>query len=302
LSVKPYKPSGIVPTNGLLTLFARVVIAAVIAGGFLWFMNYVFRFYLVAIFPMIAGGILILGVMSGIQSGKIRNPLVAGLIGALGTVFAFGLSHYLAYEVSFKNTARAAYASQGPTPTPTELQILTDAYLNKQVNSEGFVGFLKLEAEQGFTTTTLGSSVGTESKGGSAWFSFILEVLIAGFIVTLMGAHAAREPFDERTQTWFGQSIYLGGAAGDDGTALADALKGGAFEQAGGFVRPARVELGLPRVELHAKLSPDANAEHAVLEVKALTPGEKQNTHSTKTLITGLITREELMRLKPQTV
>jgi hypothetical protein len=263
-------------------------------------MNHVVGFYLVAIFPMIAGVILLFGVMSGVQSGKIRNPLVAGLIGVLGAVFAFGLSHYLAYEISFKNMARAAYSSQGPTPTPAELQILTDAYLNKETNSEGFIGFLKLEAKQGFTTTSLGSSIGTESKGESAWLSFILEVVIAGFVVSLMGAHAAREPFDERTQTWFGPSVYLGGAGGDDGTALAEALKSGAFEQAGSLVRPERVELGLPRVELHARLSPDANADEAVLEVKALTPGEKQNTSSTKTLITGLVTREELMRLKPQ--
>jgi hypothetical protein len=298
--VKPYKPSGIVSRQGLLILLGRAGIAVVVAGGFLWFTYHVVRFYLDPIFPFIAGAIVGYGVISGVRVGKVRNPALASLIAVLGTVLAFGLSHYLAYEVSFKNTAREAFASQGPKPTSTELQILTDAYLNKEVGSEGFIGYLKLEAKQGFTVAPLGSSIGTSYKGVWAWFQLLFELVLIGFFVMRFSATEARDYFDEKTQTWFGRSLYLGGAGGVDGTAMANALKAGAFDGAAAFIRPQRAELGLPRVELHARLSPDENADQAVLEVKSVAPGERKNTYSTKPMFSGLVTREELLRLKPQ--
>lgn len=194
----------------------------------------------------------------------------------------------------------AVTAQTTASVSDAEVQQFAEDYLRDEVKDTGFMGFLKLEAKQGISITRSSSSSGIELKDGWAWGYFIIEGLIIAGIAALMGSGAAREPFDERANAWFGSSVYLGGAGGEQGEAFVSALKGGAFEQAGSLVRPERAELGLPRVELHARLSPDANADEAVLEVKAVKPGKKKNEEATETLMTGLITREELMRLKPQ--
>ncbi len=300
--MKTYKPSGIAPLRGILIALAFAGVAGLIAGGLLWFMDHKIGLYLIILFPAVAGFIVAFATSGGVDTGKIRNPLVAGLIGLLGGVLALGVYHYLSYEISFKDSVKEALAQQSKAQvSSTDVQKFSDEYLRGEVNDTGFVGFLKDEAKQGISITRSSSSSGIELKDGWAWGYFVIEGLIIAGLGIMMSSSSASEPFDERANAWFGKSIYLGGAGGDQSEAFVSALKGGSFEQAGSLVRPERAELGLPRVELHARLSPDANADEAVLEVKAVKPGSKKDTEATETLMTGLISREELMRLKPAT-
>jgi hypothetical protein len=300
--MKPYRPSGIVPIPGLLTLLLVTAIAGLIVGGLLWFSDNRIGFYLIILFPIIAGYIVGTAGCRGIRIGKIRNPLVAGLIGVLGAVLVGGVYHYLGYELSFKEEVRQALIRQSPTASfsTEDVQKFTNEFVRSQVNDTGFVGFLKLEAKEGITITRSSSSSGIALKDALAWGYFVFEILIIAVLAAIMMSKAAREPFDERANTWFRDAMYLGGAEGDDGANLVSALKSGAFEQAGRLVRPESAELGAPRVELHARLSPDANASEAVLEVKSVT-ANKKNEESMRTLMVGMVTREELLRLKAVT-
>ena len=301
--MKPYRPSGTVPPPGLLILIVVTAIAGLIAGGLLWFADKRIGFYLIVLFPIIAGLIVGFAGSTGARMGKIRNPLVAGLIGLLGGVLAGGAYHYLSFEMSFKSDVRDAIIQQSPSASfsPADIQQFTDEFLRSEVNDTGFVGFLKLEAKEGITITRSSRNSGIALKDGWAWGYFIVEMLIIAGLAAIMTSSAAGEPFDERANTWFRDAVYLGGAGGDDAATLASALQSGSFEQAGGLVRPERAELGLPRVELHARLSPDANADEAVLEVKSVTSVKKKNEESIQTLMTGMVTREELLRLKTAT-
>ena len=303
--MKPYRPSGIAPIPGVLVAIAFALVSGLIAGGLLWVADHKIGIYLIILFPAVAGFIVGLATASGTRRGKLRNPLLAGLIGLLGGAFAAGTYHFLSYEVSFKESVRDALNSQNaasaPAPTALEIQQFTDAYLTDEVKDKGFMGFLKLEAKEGISITRSSSSSGIELKNGWAWGYFAIEALIMAGLGAMLASSAAGEPFDERANAWYGEPVYLGGAAGDDGTALADALKGGAFERAGGLVQPGRAELGVPRVELLARLSPDKDASEAVLEVKAVKPGRRKNEEASETLVTGLVTHEELIRLRPAT-
>ncbi len=306
--MKPYRPSGIAPIPGVLVAIAFALISGLIAGGLLWAADHKIGIYLIILFPAVAGFIVGLATASGTRRGKLRNPLLAGLIGLLGGLFAAGVYHFLSYEVSFKESVRDALNSQNaqnaasaPAPTALEIQQFTDAYLTDEVKDKGFAGYLKLEAKEGISITRSSSSSGIELKNGWAWGYFAIEALIMAGLGAMLASSAAGEPFDERANAWYGEPVYLGGAAGEAGTALANALKGGAFERAGGLVQPGRAELGLPRVELLARLSPDKDASEAVLEVKAVKPGKKKNEEASETLVTGLVTRDELIRLRPAT-
>jgi hypothetical protein len=300
--MKPYRPSNIVPLPGLLILLLLTAIAGLIVGGLLWFVDNRIGLYLIILFPIIAGFIVGTAGTRGVGMGKIRNPLVAGLIGLLGGVLVGGVYHYLGYELSFKEEVRQAIIQQSPTATfsPQDVQNFTDEFLRSEVNDTGFVGFLKLEAKEGITITRSSSSSGIALKDAWAWGYFVFEILVIAVLAAIMMSNAAREPFDERANTWFRDAVYLGGAGGDDGTNLVSALQNGAFEQAGRLVRPESTELGVPRVELHARLSPDANASEAVLEVKSVT-ANRRNEVSMRTLMVGMVTREELLRLKAAT-
>lgn len=298
--MKPYRPSGIAPIPGVLLVIVFALVAGLIAGGLLWFAEHKIGLYLIILFPAVAGFIVGIASSNGTRIGKLRNPLLVGLIGLLGGVLAGGAYHFLSFDLSFKDSLRQALSAQ-TTASVSEAAVrrFADEYLQGEVGDTGFAGFLKLEAKQGISITRSSSSSGLELTGPWAWGYFALEVLIIAGLGAMLASSAAREPFDERAKAWFGSSVYLGGAGGKEGTAFVGALKSGAFEQAGNLVRPQHTELGLPRVELHARLSPDANADEAVLEVKS---ARKKNELTTSTLLTGLVTREELMRLNPQPI
>lgn len=86
--MKTYRPSGIAPVQGILIALVLAAITGLIAGGLLWFADHKIGFYLILLFPAVAGLIVGFGTSGGTSIGKLRNPLLAGLIALLGGALA----------------------------------------------------------------------------------------------------------------------------------------------------------------------------------------------------------------------
>lgn len=80
--VRPYKPDGVTPLNGLLSLLGAMVVTGLVLGFAAHHIQKLF--WLIILFPLgmgfVLGGV---GVWC-IGKGKIRNRLVGGCMGFLG--------------------------------------------------------------------------------------------------------------------------------------------------------------------------------------------------------------------------
>jgi hypothetical protein len=292
--MREYKSSGIAPFPGIIRALITGLIAAAVVGGILFAIDHYIGFYLIVLFPIVAGFIVSFVVSQGITAGKIRNAGVAILIGAICGFATMSVYHFLDYQIAFKNDVKNAI-SQGTTAISDQVeQVAEDAFLKGEVKQTGFMGFLNYQAQQGITITRSSSRNGLTLTNGWAWGYFGIEVLIVMFIVALMASSSASEPFDERSNAWFGSAVHVLSAPFEQAQTIREALKNGSFETAGQLM--TREALPAPKIDLAARSTPDGHPETIVLELNEVTLDSKSNA-KTNQLERGMVTQAELERI-----
>jgi hypothetical protein len=292
--MREYKSSGIAPFPGIIRALITGLIAAAVVGGILFAIDHYIGFYLIVLFPIAAGFIVSFVVSQGITAGKIRNSGVAILIGAICGFATMGVYHFLDYQIAFKNDIKNAI-SQGTTAISNQVeQVAEDAFLKGEVKQTGFMGFLNYQAQQGITITRSSSRNGLTLTNGWAWGYFGVEVLIVMFIAGMIASSTAGEPFDERSNAWYGNAVHVLSAPFEHAQTIRNALKNGSFEEAGRLM--TRETLGAPKLDLSARSTPDGHPETIVLELNEVTLDSKKNEKTNK-LETGMVTQAELEQI-----
>ncbi|MDR2141526.1 MAG: hypothetical protein LBR11_07035 [Deltaproteobacteria bacterium] len=197
---KNYVPSGIFPpASFLIALLATMAFSLILAIPYaltIWFVPII---YLSILTPIAWGVLCALAPGRAITSGHIRNPLVAGLAGFLGSLPGY----YLTWCAWANLCAKSGYnASQGAgrramsvAKSSISLDQLKDIALNpsglfetiQQVNAEGL--------------WSLGLSAGTV-HGLQLWGVWGVEFLMIVGVTSFLYAARAREPYSEDNQMW----------------------------------------------------------------------------------------------------
>ena len=292
--MREYKSSGIAPFPGILTALVYGLIAAAIVGGILFAIDHYIGFYLIIMFPVVAGFIVSFVLTMGITAGKIRNGAVAFLIGAICGLATMGVYHFLNYQIGFKTDVKNAISQPGSSVTDQDEQLSEAAFLKQEVKQTGFTGFLMYQAKQGITITRSTSSSGLTLSNGWAWGYFGIEVLIVAFIAGGGASSTANDPFDERSNAWYGKPVHVLSAPFGEAPALRGALKNGSFETAGQLM--TRASLVAPRLDLTARSTADGHPESIVLELNEITLDGKKNA-KTRKLEQGMVTQLELEQI-----
>ena len=292
--MREYKSSGIAPFPGILTALVNGLIAAAIVGGILFAIDHYIGFYLIIMFPVVAGFIVSFVLTMGITAGKIRNGAVAFLIGAICGLATMGMYHFLNYQIGFKTDVKNAISQPGSSVTDQDEQLSEAAFLKQEVKQTGFTGFLMYQAKQGITITRSTSSSGLTLSNGWAWGYFGIEVLIVAFIAGGGASSTANDPFDERSNAWYGKPVHVLSAPFGEAPALRGALKNGSFETAGQLM--TRASLAAPRLDLTARSTADGHPESIVLELNEITLDGKKNA-KTRKLEQGMVTQLELEQI-----
>ena len=292
--MREYKSSGIAPFPGILTALVYGLIAAAIVGGILFAIDHYIGFYLIIMFPVVAGFIVSFVLTMGITAGKIRNAAVAFLVGAICGLATMGVYHFLNYQIGFKTDVKNAISQPGSSVTDQDEQLSEAAFLKQEVKQTGFTGFLMYQAKQGITITRSTSSSGLTLSNGWAWGYFGIEVLIVAFIAGGGASSTANDPFDERSNAWYGKPVHVLSAPFGEAPALRGALKNGSFETAGQLM--TREALAAPRLDLTARSTADGHPESIVLELNEITLDGKKNA-KTRKLEQGMVTQLELEQI-----
>jgi hypothetical protein len=214
---RPYVPSGKSSPGALPILFGATLGAGVIAGIVEGFVSQWFN--LLLIFPL-ALGLAAGGVgVAMINSRRVRNPFIAGVIGVIAGLAAQSVVHVMEYEharssiedeLEKEPAAREAMQAIGASAA-------VDLVLSGEERVMPFIGYLRMAAKHGITITRYGrSSSDPTLTGGWVYALWIVELLGAAAVAAIMMVSQAREPFCERCDAWYATEQAIAAGAGDN--------------------------------------------------------------------------------------
>ena len=291
--MRQYRASGIAPLPGILTALIVGLIAAILMGGVLYAIEHYAGFYLIVLFPAIAGAVIGFALSKAVNGSKIRNGAVAVLLGLIAATALTGTYHFAKYQFELKDDARQFLISKNLPVTDAAVDETTDEFLKSETGMTGFFGFLQLEAQQGISITRNSASSGIEFKGVWYWVYTAVEFAIVLFVIAGIAWAAAIEPFNEAQQQWYGPEQVILSAPDTNAKPLETALKSGAFEDAGALLQ--RETLPIPRVEFAVRQTARKDPENVIITANLV----KQNgkNESKTEFATGLISQAELERV-----
>ncbi len=110
--VEPYQPDGVAPPGGLAFLMVGVLGTAAALGLVLSYA--VEQFYLILVFPLLAGALLGGAGRALVRAGRVRSPAVAATVAALGGVAMMFFMHYFDYLHNLNNPGWQGAGRQRP--------------------------------------------------------------------------------------------------------------------------------------------------------------------------------------------
>jgi hypothetical protein len=229
-SVSEYRPDGGYSVAGVAMLVSAMVLIGALLGFLAhWVSQY---FYLIILFPALIGlGLGIVG-QKMVKSGRVRSPLIGGLAGFLGGVFAMFMMHYFDYESMKSAIANLppqvreiaqlppAERAQRLSPDLTASERADAMEVLKLASVNNMLDYMNLEAERGVQLKGHASSSGDGINLGfyGSYIYWGIEVLIVAFITFAMVKGAAQEPYCAACDRWKNVS-HLGYFASDPATA-----------------------------------------------------------------------------------
>lgn len=266
--VDAYRPDHGFSPIGLIVSLPVMAAAAIAVGGLLgWVSQF---FYLILIFPLVAGAMLGGGGTLAVRVGKLRNILLATLLGVVAAVGAMGTMHLMDRQRAIDELRTHATGDTDPDDRHSaELGL-------KFIESMSLLEYLDWYAEAVGVSISSRGSKGANLGHTGTWIYWAVEFAAVGLIVVFMMGSAAREPFDADANAWKEEHVLLKGVA--DSGRLEQSLA------AGDLAGVAAALNGRDRVTVigfwAANPSPDATID---LRLKVTTKDSKGNDSESTT-------------------
>jgi hypothetical protein len=293
--MREYQASGKAPILGVVIGLLLSVLSGALVG---WLLHTIINLLggrsLIIVFPLVAGAIAGFGVMAGVKFGKIRNGIIAGVLGLVAATTANFAEHFMGYQ-NFLGVARQQiFEETGKSPTSLELQKFTDLFLMSETGKSGYWGYFDLEMKAG-TSVGRGVSKGVNTGSiGAQILNFIEWLLMAG-AAGVLAFSASKEPFDEHSDQWYGEAKRALSFASFDKEEVLEMLTRKHFEHLGHLGQRGDFETP-DHVQIMVRNTPDKLAKDLILEVKLFEADEKGKVKETL-LKTGFVTRAEFRAL-----
>ncbi|MEO0803687.1 MAG: hypothetical protein AAFY57_15605 [Cyanobacteria bacterium J06642_2] len=293
-----YKPSNVVPTSGYVWCLLTALVTGGVVGGTISLIGTFF--YLIILFPLGMGVLGAGATQLAIKSGKVRNPRSALVFGVLTGASIYGSMHlidYVRFQRQVANEFREFYAAELEREIAqnerTEEQVLRDAtesLLLEQTGQTGFLGYLKYFAQQGMSLSS-GGSGGLPVGGVFMWVYWGLELGVVLGISGLGGLGAAREPFNEKKNEWYGTPTRVGNVPDEVSQQFIELLDKDNYADAGKLVTLSE-SISVPSIEVYLHQASDDWMDDSILDLSNTSFGRNQEIQRERFLL-GSLTRAQ---------
>ena len=291
--MKTYQPSNIAPSQGVAILAASSLVSGVAIGGATAFIS---KFiYFIVLFPIGMG--FATGSVLGfaVKKGKIRSPITALGLGLLGGLVTYGSLMYGQYMNFQKETATIMEREYNVKDKNLANEQI-NTFLQQETGSSGFVGFLKMAAKEG-TSISKGSSK-LKLNDTFTYLLWLIELGIVGFLAASIPFAAAKEPFNEDGNEWYGEKKLVGSATEESRDELIRLLNIDDMAGASALLS-SQADLPTPRINVYSQSCAGVPFSDSVITVSYVSTNAKKQLE-VKEILTGLVSESQRSQLVPQ--
>lgn len=278
--MKPYRPSGKVPSASYLKILLGAIVGGSAIGGFTHLVSQLF--YLIVLFPLGMGlaGIFVVAII--VTGGKVRNPVVAGLTGLLTGFSIYGSMHYFDY-LKVQNTVISDIKKDAEFKDADPTQLF-DELLQSRTGSTGFVGFVKDSAKRGVTIGRGGTNLGETGT----WIYWLIELGIIQALIVHTAFNGAKDPFCETSNDWYKSAENVGNVDASAANNFLELVSSGRFAEAGALVNSAPETITADSLALSKQVSPSDPQADVFMKVSKIKV-DKEGKPDLKEIISGLV-------------
>ncbi|GEM_PF-4572705 len=277
-----FQSDGAFTNKGLINLTLSLLLASIALG---FAANWVSQFfYLIVLFPLGMGFVLLLVGNWMVHQYKIRNRQICTVTGLLGALLMFVSMHYF----EFRNFSKEMHANPNwenvePLAEMTLEEVNADSAPEDRVTAEefedlkrvvaasnSFMGYLHFAAHIGVEIGRSSSEINLGYVG--TWIYWLLEMGLTAAFVAFTLRSEADKPFCTHTESWMDQSNVIAQVQGDP-NAILGILESGSLEAAPSILSQGESSK-VTQIELHQSTDPDS--PNQVIEVSELVPGKKE--------------------------
>jgi len=291
--MKVYKPSNIASSPSIALLAASSLLSGAVIGSSTAFVS---KFiYLIVLFPMGMG--FATGATLGfvVKKGKIRNPMIALAWGIFGGIITYGALTYGQY-INFQQETEKIMLKEYGISDKKQVAEQINGILKQETGEEGFSGFLKFSAKEG-TSISRGSSK-VKLNETFTYLLWLVELGIVGFLAASIPFGAAKEPFNEEGNDWYGEKQLIGSATEDAKDEIIRLLNMDDMVGASALLSN-QSDLPMPRIDIYASSCASAMNSDSVITVNYVSTNAKKQVES-KLLLEGLVSETQRSQLIPQ--
>jgi hypothetical protein len=278
--MKPYRPSGKVPSASYLKILLGAIVGGSAIGGFTHLVSQLF--YLIVLFPLGMGlaGICVVAMI--VTGGKVRNPVVAGLTGLLTGFSIYGSMHYFDY-LKIQNTVISDIKKDAEFKDADPTQLF-DEILKYRTGSTGFVGFVKDSAKRGVTIGRGGANLGETGT----WIYWLIELGIIQALIVYTAVNGAKDPFCESSNDWYKSAENVGNVDASTASNFLELVSSDRFAEAGAFVKSDPETITPDSLAVTKQVSPSDPQADIFLKISKIKV-DKEGKPDLKEIITGLV-------------
>ncbi len=292
MAIQPYKPSNKVTANGFTWLLGAAIVSGVAIGSMTQIIS--LAFYLVILFPALMGlgGGAAMGL--AVQQGKVRNPTIAALFGALTGFILYGTMNGVGYWQFKQQIGKEIQQELGQLDAADITQV-ENSYLKDKTGSTGFVGFLKHSAIEGVSIGKVGQS-GVNLGETGTWVYWLIELAIIDIIITAIAYMAAKRVFCESCDQWYGDSKAIGGVQQSAAAEFLGLIQKEHFPPAGKLLDTI-APVPIPNLTVEVQCCPNCQISPVNLTVNAVSRNSEGKLEK-KAMAEGMISLSQYRQLE----
>jgi hypothetical protein len=248
--MKSYQSSNIVPKSGLLKMTLAALVGGAAVGGITYLIALLF--YLIIIFPIGMGS---LGGAIGkwaVQSGKVRNPLVASLFGLLTGLTIFGTLRGLEFVESRSQISQIQAVGNSVAA-------------NKTLTPD----------QKGLGVVRIGRyNIKNMGETGTKIY-WLIELAIISYLAISIPRAMATEAFCESSNDWYHRRTRLGNVEPEETNEFLVLIKIPHLPEAGTLINTHIKQVEAGSLELYTKTVDDSKHQEVLLSINSTVVNKK---------------------------
>jgi hypothetical protein len=291
MAIKPYQPSNTVTPSGFTWLLSAAIGSGVAIGSITQMIALVF--YLVFLFPVLMGLGGGAAMALAVKQGKVRNPTIAALFGALSGVILYGTMNGVGYW-QFKQATTAQIIQELGETDAADIDPMINGYLKEKTGATGFVGYLKSSAIDGVSIGKAGQK-GINLGETGTWIYWLIELAIIDIMIAVLAYKGAKAAFCESCDQWYGASAAIGSVQMSDSSEFLSLIQNEHFQSAGKLLETI-APVPIPNLTVEAQCCSSCKISPLHLTVNAMSRNSKGNPEA-KEMAQGLISLSQYGKL-----